>query len=73
VIAITTQRELGVLERRRATPAPASMVIAGRALTALVVAAAVTAVVALLVAGCGSSHPASTSTSTPTATVELQP
>ena len=38
VIAITTQRELGVLRRRRATPAPASVIIAGRALTALVVA-----------------------------------
>jgi ABC-2 type transport system permease protein len=45
VIAITTQRELGVLRRRRATPAPASVIIAGRALTALVVAVAVTAVV----------------------------
>jgi ABC-2 type transport system permease protein len=45
VIAITTQRELGVLKRRRATPAPASVMIAGRALTSLVVSLAVTAVV----------------------------
>ena len=37
VIAVTTQRELGVLKRRRATPAPATVVIAGRAITALVV------------------------------------
>jgi ABC-2 type transport system permease protein len=48
VIAITTQRELGVLKRRRATPAPASALIAGRALTALVVSLAVTAVVILI-------------------------
>jgi ABC-2 type transport system permease protein len=45
VIAVTTQRELGVLKRRRATPAPAGVVIAGRAITALVVSLAVTAVV----------------------------
>jgi ABC-2 type transport system permease protein len=45
VIAITTQRELGILKRRRATPAPAGVVIAGRAITSLVVSLAVTAVV----------------------------
>jgi ABC-2 type transport system permease protein len=45
VIAITTQRELGILKRRRATPAPASVVIAGRALTSLAVSLVVTAVV----------------------------
>jgi ABC-2 type transport system permease protein len=45
VIAITTQRELGILKRRRATPAPAGVVIAGRAVTSLVVSLAVTAVV----------------------------
>ena len=45
VIAITAQRELGVLKRRRATPAPAAVIIAGRALTSLVVSAVVTAVV----------------------------
>lgn len=45
VIAITAQRELGVLKRRRATPAPAVVLIAGRAITALVVSLAVTTVV----------------------------
>jgi ABC-2 type transport system permease protein len=45
VIVITAQRELGVLKRRRATPAPAAVIIAGRALTSLVVSLAVTAVV----------------------------
>jgi ABC-2 type transport system permease protein len=45
VIAVTTQRELGVLKRRRATPAPASALIAGRGLTALMIAATVTGVV----------------------------
>ncbi len=45
VISITTQRELGILKRRRATPAPASVVIAGRAITSLVVSLTVTAVV----------------------------
>lgn len=37
-IAVTAQRESGVLKRRRATPVPASAVIAGRALTSVVVA-----------------------------------
>jgi ABC-2 type transport system permease protein len=41
VIATTTQRELGVLKRRRATPAPAAAIIAGRALASLVVSLAV--------------------------------
>jgi ABC-2 type transport system permease protein len=45
VIAVTGQRELGILKRRRATPAPAGVIIAGRALTSLVVSLAVTAVV----------------------------
>lgn len=45
VIAIISQRELGILKRRRATPAPAGAIIAGRALTSLVVSLAVTAVV----------------------------
>lgn len=44
VIAITAQRELGVLKRRHATPAPASVVIAGRAVTSLVVSVAVTVI-----------------------------
>jgi ABC-2 type transport system permease protein len=45
VIAITSQRELGILKRRRATPAPAGVVIAGRAITSLVVSLAVTSIV----------------------------
>jgi ABC-2 type transport system permease protein len=45
VISITTQRELGVLKRRRATPAPASVIIGGRALSSLVVSLLVTGVV----------------------------
>lgn len=45
VITVTTQRELGILKRRRATPAPAEVLIAGRAITSLVVSFAVTAVV----------------------------
>ena len=38
VISVTAQRESGVLKRRRATPVPATAVIAGRALTAVVTA-----------------------------------
>jgi ABC-2 type transport system permease protein len=38
VISVTAQRETGVLKRRRATPVPAAVLIAGRALTAVVVA-----------------------------------
>ena len=45
VITVTGQRELGILKRRRATPAPAGAVIAGRAITSLVVSLAVVAVV----------------------------
>lgn len=48
VIAVTSQRELGILKRRRATPAPAGVVIAGRAITSLIVSLAVTAVVIAL-------------------------
>jgi ABC-2 type transport system permease protein len=48
VIAVTSQRELGILKRRRATPAPAGVVIAGRAITSLVVSLVVTAVVIAL-------------------------
>jgi ABC-2 type transport system permease protein len=44
VISITAQRESGVLKRRRATPVPASAVIAGRALTAVVVALSVSGI-----------------------------
>jgi ABC-2 type transport system permease protein len=37
VISITTQREEGILKRRRATPVPAWVLIAGRTLTAVTV------------------------------------
>ena len=37
VISITAQREGGILKRRRATPAPAWVLIAGRTLTAVIV------------------------------------
>lgn len=40
VISITAQREAGVLKRRRATPVPAWVLIAGRTLTAIVVSLA---------------------------------
>ena len=45
VITITGQRELGILKRRRATPAPAAVLIAGRAITSLVTSLAVTTIV----------------------------
>ncbi len=48
VISITAQREAGVLKRRRATPVPAWVLIAGRALTAVVVALSVMTVLLLL-------------------------
>jgi ABC-2 type transport system permease protein len=44
VISVTAQRESGVLKRRRATPVPASVIIAGRAVTAIAVSTAVSAV-----------------------------
>jgi ABC-2 type transport system permease protein len=49
VISLTAQREGGILKRRRATPAPAWVLIGGRALTAVVVSLVVVAV--LLVFG----------------------
>jgi ABC-2 type transport system permease protein len=48
VISITAQREAGVLKRRRATPVPAWVLIAGRALTAIVVALGVMTVLLLI-------------------------
>ena len=42
VISVVAQRETGVLKRRRATPVPASAIIAGRALTAVVASLAIT-------------------------------
>ncbi len=44
VIAVTAQRETGVLKRRRATPVPAAAIIAGRALTSVVTALGIVAV-----------------------------
>jgi ABC-2 type transport system permease protein len=44
VISVTAQREAGVLKRRRATPVPAWVIIAGRAVTAIAVSAAVSVV-----------------------------
>ena len=48
VISITAQREAGVLKRRRSTPVPAWVLIAGRALTAIVVALFVLTVLLLI-------------------------
>jgi ABC-2 type transport system permease protein len=48
VISITAQRESGVLKRRRSTPVPAWVLIAGRALTAIVVALSVMTILLLL-------------------------
>jgi ABC-2 type transport system permease protein len=48
VISITAQRESGVLKRRRATPVPAWVLIAGRTLTAVVVSVTVMLVVLLI-------------------------
>ncbi|HMK97840.1 MAG TPA: ABC transporter permease [Acidimicrobiales bacterium] len=48
VISVTAQREAGVLKRRRATPVPASVLIAGRALTAVSVSLMVIAVVLVI-------------------------
>jgi ABC-2 type transport system permease protein len=44
VVSITAQRELGILKRRRATPVAAWVLIAGRAVTSMVVGLAVMAV-----------------------------
>jgi ABC-2 type transport system permease protein len=44
-VSITAQRESGVLKRRRASPVPAAIVIAGRTLTAITVAVASTSTV----------------------------
>ena len=44
VASVTAQRERGVLKRRRATPVPAAALIAGRVLTAVVIAVVMAAV-----------------------------
>jgi ABC-2 type transport system permease protein len=48
VVSIATARETGVLKRRRATPVPAAILIAGQALSTLVVTLAMTAVLLLI-------------------------
>jgi ABC-2 type transport system permease protein len=48
VISVTATRESGILKRRRATPVPAAVLIAARALTAMVVALAMTAILLLI-------------------------
>jgi ABC-2 type transport system permease protein len=48
VIALTGQRETGVLKRRRATPVPAPVLIAGRTLTAMAAALATITAACLL-------------------------
>ena len=48
VISITAQREAGILKRRRSTPVPAWVLIAERALVAIVVALAVMTVLLLI-------------------------
>lgn len=48
VVSVVIQRESGVLKRRRATPVPAWVLIAGRALTATVVCLLIAAVLILI-------------------------
>ena len=48
VIAINAQRESGILKRRRATPVPAWVLIAGRTLTAVIVSLGVMVVLLLI-------------------------
>jgi ABC-2 type transport system permease protein len=48
VITITTLRETGVLKRRRATPAPAALLIAGQALATVAVTAMMTVIVLVI-------------------------
>ena len=48
VIAVCAQRETGVLKRRRATPVPATALIAGRALTSVVTALAIAGLLLLI-------------------------
>jgi ABC-2 type transport system permease protein len=48
VISVTTARETGIYKRRRATPVGASVLIAARALTAVVTALAMTAVLLII-------------------------
>jgi ABC-2 type transport system permease protein len=56
VIAVTAQRESGVLKRRRATPVPAWVLIAGRTLTSIAVAVVLAAVLTALARGAFDVH-----------------
>jgi|HubBroStandDraft_1064217.scaffolds.fasta_scaffold10336_2 ABC-2 type transport system permease protein len=61
VISVTAQRESGVLKRRRATPVPARVLIAGRSLTAVAVGLVTSAVIlGIGWAAYGASIPAAT-------------
>jgi ABC-2 type transport system permease protein len=51
VVSVTVQRESSVLKRRRATPVPAWVLIAGRTLTSIAVALALAAVLIALARG----------------------
>lgn len=60
-VSIVGYRESGIYKRRRATPVPASAVIAGRALVGVLIALAITAVMLLIGwAGYGASIPSRT-------------
>jgi ABC-2 type transport system permease protein len=48
VISVTASRESGIFKRRRATPIPAAVLIAARALTAMVVALTMTLILLLI-------------------------
>jgi ABC-2 type transport system permease protein len=48
VISVTAQRESGILKRRRATPVPAVVLIAGRALSAVVLAMTTTLILLII-------------------------
>lgn len=48
VISVTAQREAGILKRRRATPVPAWVLIAGRSLTAMITAMAIAALLIVI-------------------------
>lgn len=48
VIAITTQRESGVLKRRRSTPVPAWVLIASRTLTSVILAVVLVALIVVI-------------------------
>jgi len=61
VVSTTAQRESGVLKRRRATPLPAAVLIAGRTLTTVVVSLATAAVLIAVGSLVYGVHPAASS------------